>query len=273
MRVHPTGLLALGMVILGIYLFVSAPPPLPSEQEGRLSAQIPIDRVMATIAAENDAVRTLYTREIVGKGQTAGLAFDEFWRKEEVLAGPLPALFLREAAGSVQRTDVPLGLFLGSDYPISSANRFQGEQATVFEKVKETREAVIFFDDASQMHTAMFPDLASAQPCVSCHNEHAESPKTDWVMNDVMGATTWTYPRGSVTMEEYLEIVATVRAGFRYAYSEYLVEAAAFTDPPEIGEQWPSDGYFLPSADVFMEEFAQRASAPSIERILSSREF
>ena len=272
MKVHPTGLVALGMVILGIYLFASAPPPLQNEAEVSASDHIPIDRVLETIAAENDAVRMLYTREIVGKGKTAGLAFDEFWRKEEIQAGPLPALFLREAAGSVQRTDVPLGLFLGSDYPISSANRFQGHQATVFEKVKETREAVIFFDDASQMHTAMFPDLASAQPCVSCHNEHEESPKTDWVLNDVMGATTWTYPRGSVNMEEYLEIIATVRAGFRHAYSEYLVEAAAFTDPPDIGERWPSEGYYLPSADVFMEEFARRASAPSIERILASTE-
>lgn len=35
---------------------------------------------------------------------------------------------------------------------------------------------------------------------------------TDWVLNDVVGATTWTYPRGSVTMEEYLEIVATIPA-------------------------------------------------------------
>ena len=94
MKVHPTGLVALGMVILGIYLFASAPPPLQNEAEVSASAHIPIDRVLETIAAENDAVRMLYTREIVGKGKTAGLAFDEFWRKEEIQAGPLPALFL-----------------------------------------------------------------------------------------------------------------------------------------------------------------------------------
>ena len=272
MKIHPSVLVALITAAFGIYFFVSAPPPLPEQAGSTTTASIPIASVLETIAAENDVVRTLYTRDVVGPGLQGRLAFDEFWRQEEVEAGPLPALFLREAAGSLQRSAVPLGLFLGSDFPIVSANLFEGSQAEVFQQIKDTRESVFFFDEGSQMHTAMFPDFASAQPCVTCHNEHPDSPKVDWVLNDVMGATTWTYPRATVTVDEYLEIVETVRASFRYAYSEYIAEAETFDDPPVIGERWPSEGYYIPSVDVFMEEFGRRASGPSVERILSSRD-
>ena len=54
------------------------------------------------------------------------------WKDEDVQAGPLPALFLRETAARLEASPVPLGLFLGSDYPISPSNRFQGAQAEAF---------------------------------------------------------------------------------------------------------------------------------------------
>lgn len=261
-------LVALTLVVLAIYLFVSAPPVL-SETAGEAEATIPIEKVLETVAAENDIVRALYTGEIVAKGPAVGLAYDEHWREEAVEAGPLPALFLREAARSLQNGEEPLGLFLGSDYPISPSNHFLGEQAAAFQRIKRTRQPEYFYAEDTGQYTAMFPDVAAVPGCVSCHNEHAESPKVDWQLQDVMGATTWTYGKAAVSQQEYLRIVAAVRQGFREAYTAYLEKAETFETPPEVGDRWPADGFFLPSADVFMAEFARRASAATVDRLLA----
>ncbi len=35
--------------------------------------------------------------------------------------------------------------------------------------------------------TAVYADTAVAQACVSCHNEHKDSPRKDFKLKDVMG--------------------------------------------------------------------------------------
>ena len=264
--------LPLGLAVLCIYFFVTAPQPLPDTPTAAMASggiQIPIKTVFEIIAAENDAVRSMYTREIVGKGKKQGLKFDENWRDVSVHAGPLPALFLRETAGSVSKSPVPLGLFLGSDFPISPSNKFNGLAATKFQEIKETGEPRYFFAEDTKRHTAMFPDYASVTPCVSCHNEHAESPKTDWEIGDTMGATTWSYPKDTVTFEEMTEILGALRKGYRDTYESYLKEVSGFENPPPVGEKWPRDGYFLPSSKEFAREMEALASAGTVTRILA----
>ena len=96
--------LSLLLVALCIYLFVTAPAPLPSE---RIAApEIPVSEALTLLAEENKVVRTLWTAEIVGKGKSAGLAFNEDWKEKDVEAGPLPALFLRRAH-ALTRTPLP----------------------------------------------------------------------------------------------------------------------------------------------------------------------
>jgi Protein of unknown function (DUF3365). len=35
--------------------------------------------------------------------------------------------------------------------------------------------------------TAVYPDVAVTAACVTCHNEHKDSPKTDFKIGEVMG--------------------------------------------------------------------------------------
>ena len=195
--------------------------------------------------------------------------FDEDWRDRGVEAGPLPALFLRETAASLEKNRVRLNLFLGSDFPINDANRFDDIQKEKFELLKQTQEPQFFYSEDIQLYTAMFPDLAIVQPCITCHNAHEESPKNDWKLGDIMGATTWSYPNQSVTLDELMTMLAALRKGFRDAYTAYLAKVENFSDLPEVGNKWPKDGYYLPSTDVFMEEASRRASAHTLEAILS----
>lgn len=261
--------IALGLVCLGIYLFVSAPPPLnldTNKEEKKYS----IAEGLSIIAKLNDAARTFYTKEIVGKGQKAGLAFDEDWRKDHVEAGPLPALFLRSTSAFLERSEVPLGLYLGSDYPIVEANLFEGIQAEKYQEIKNDEKAKFFFDEDTKRYFGMFPDYAGAQACVTCHNEHKDSPKTDWVLNDVMGATTWSYPTDSLSTDELLAMIAVYKAGINHTFESYLNKVNSFVEKekPLIGNNWPSNGYFLPSLAAFDDTVTKMTSAALINSVL-----
>ncbi len=246
--------------VAGVYLFVTAPPPLAAEREPA-AHMVPMRTVFAMLERENDAARMLWTREIVERGKAVGLAFDEHWRDAGVHAGPLPALFLRETAQQLERTSMRLSLFLGSPAPINAANRFSGDQAQHFEALAQSRAPQHFVDPSTKLATAMFVDVAITSACASCHNEHADSPKTDWRVGDVMGATTWMYPESEVTTERAIELVRALRTSIRRAYASYLEEVATWPTQPSIGTAWPRDGLALPSEEIFMQELARRSAA------------
>ena len=42
--------------------------------------------------------------------------------------------------------------------------------------------------------TAVYADTAVADACVSCHNGHKDSPRTDFKLNDVMGGVVLRIP-------------------------------------------------------------------------------
>jgi len=250
-----------------VFLFVTAPSPLPLEPE-QAKATVPIERVFEMVEAENDWVRDLWTKEIVQAGKKVNLEFDEDWREDDIDAGPLPALFLRETAKNLERHPLRLSLYLGSDFPISASNRFEGIQLQKFEQIKASNQPQFFFAEDTALYTAMFADIAIANACIRCHNDHKESPKSDWKLDDVMGATTWTYPKQKVSLDESIEILRLLRNSFKAAYSAYIEKARTFKNPPEIGAKWPREGYFLPDVDQFIEEAAQRASIDSLQSLL-----
>jgi adenylate cyclase len=251
---------------LAVYLFVNAPPPLAAGSE--TGARIPIRTVFAMLDHENATARALWAEEIVGKGSAVGLTFDEHWRDDGVNAGPLPALFLRETARNLQRTPLHLSLFLGSQFPINPANQLTGDQATHFAVLAGSKAPQFFADATTGLQTAMFADVAVSDACVACHNDHAGSPKIDWQVHDVMGATTWMYPEASVTTERAVELVRALRASIRQAYADYLAKVATFPTRPTIGTSWPRDGFALPSEDVFMSELARRSSPSTLLGLL-----
>ncbi len=266
---HSKSILWAGIfLVVGIYLFAQRPTPLvDSESAGRV---IPVEKMFRIVAAENNAARELYTKNIVGYGMKVGLGFSEKWREADVAAGPLPALFLREAATSIQKSRIPLGLFLGSDFPIARSNNFGSAQAERFKMMRASSKPQFFYSPDIKLQVAMFADLAVAPGCVTCHNEHPKSPKVDWKLGDIMGATTWSYPKDKVTLEEMVQIISAYRGGVVDAYEAYLAKAAKFSKPPEVGDRWPEDGYFLPSKDVFVKEFERRASGNTISLILQA---
>jgi len=264
-------ILLIGLIVsLNIYLFVSAPPPLESSIS--VKKRFAINDIFEQLALENDATRTLYTKAIVGAGKKQGLSFDERWAEQDVHAGPLPALFLRGISNDISETEVPLDLFLGSDFPIESSNKFKGIQAEKFAQMRLDKKSKFFFDEITGKHIAMFPDYASAMPCVTCHNEHERTSKTDWVLGDIMGATTWAYPEDSLSTDDALKLIAAYRRGVKNTYLQYLkkFDATEIKSKPVIGNKWPSQGNFLPDYETFSDSVQKLVSPAILSTVLKS---
>ena len=252
-----------------IYLFVSAPAPLPEQTTHTNQARfIGSEHMFNAANAVNAAARHIYTSRIVGPGLKSGLRFGEDWAEPDVDKGPLPALFLRLVAQRLEAKPTRLGLYLGSDEPINKSNLFDDVQMAAFETLKRTQQPVVA-DIGSSGFVGMYPDIASAGPCVSCHNEHVESPKKDWVLNDVMGATTWTYPTAQLGAGDYLDTTEQVFEAVEESYARYIEKVTQFANPIAIGNGWP-DGpsLILPDLDVFMAAVRDQAAVAVVDELV-----
>jgi adenylate cyclase len=263
----------LTILILGlmgaIWLFASAPPPLEAAiTRGDDDRSVETRRLFDALDAVNGAARAIYTARIVGGGQKAGLAFGEDWAEPGVDKGPLPALLLRAVAANLEAKPPRVGLYLGSDQPINASNLFTGQGAAAFALVRQTRRPVYSTDPVAGQ-VALYPDLAAADPCVTCHNDHPDSPKTDWQLGDVMGATTWTYPDGTVGAAASLDAIEALYQAIGEAYDAYLARAAGFAEPPVIGADWPEAGRrVLPARAVFMAAVRQASAGAVLDRLV-----
>jgi hypothetical protein len=265
-----TLIVAAAFVLAAIYLFASAPPALPDGAPA--GALVPAETALALLDAENAAIRAIYTREIVGEGGKQGLAFREDWKQDGVAAGPLPALLLRETANRLQLKVPQLGLFLGSDFPLARENLFTGTQATYYQEVKKTLRPRFYFDAALGRTTAMFPDRASAQACIACHNQHPATPKKDWVLDEAMGATTWSYAGRQVPSETLLRMIGQLRASAVDAYGSYLRKVDRFEARarPAVGGKWPREGFYLPDLETFRKAVEAQNSARTLNGLLAA---
>lgn len=255
-----------------IIILINACGGVSEEKESALATEnvFSVEQVLEMVAKENDVTRTLYTKAIVGAGKKQGMKFDEDWRKNEVEAGPLPALFLRGIAVSIKKGDVPLGLYLGSDFPINNANKLKGKQAELFESIKKDHKPQFFYDEDQKLQTAMFADIAGAEACISCHNDHKQTTKSDWKLGDVMGATTWQYPSDSLSYKGAISVLNAYSKGTVDVYKEYLAKVATFkeSEKPEIGDKWPSQGKYLPTPEVFLDSVKKLTAYNTMKKLV-----
>jgi len=270
-KIPKSALTLAALAVVGIYFFATAPSDLDEGVGGR--RDVPVETLFRMLDAENASVRALYTSEVVGPGLKKGLKFQEDWRLKDVHAGPLPALLLRETANRLQQRVPDLSLFLGSTFPIEASNHFKGAQLKFFATLESKREPQFFLDESTGRYTAMFPDIAAAPPCVNCHNEHPKSPRKDWKLNDVMGATTWSFARKDVSVDELVTILAAYRASAIDSYEAYLKKTVAFAPDarPKLGERWPADGMFLPDVATFRTRVEERNSAKTLNALLKAK--
>ncbi len=148
------------------------------------------------------ADRTNYTKLIIqrlGPNGAAAIKPDEHWQDAENGA-PLPAQMFRAGAEAVAEMTTDFTYSLQSTWPINKQN------APRTELEKKGLEYIVanpgqnFYGEEklgdTTYYTAVYPDVAVAAACASCHNEHKDSPRTDFKIGDVMGGVVIRVPLG-----------------------------------------------------------------------------
>jgi predicted small lipoprotein YifL len=151
------------------------------------------DYVHTVIAAD----RAVYADQVVHRLQDVEGIIQSDEKFEEKRALPLPSQMLRMAAKKVAETS-PFRYALISQWAINKANmpRTPFENAGLAAVAKEPARAHTSYETVQgrRYFMALYPDVAVSAACVSCHNEHPESPRRDFAVGDVMGGVVISIP-------------------------------------------------------------------------------
>jgi hypothetical protein len=155
------------------------------------------ERVAELVHQVIEADRTVYTKEVVNRLQLDEevIKASEHFKEDKAL--PLPAQMLRMGAQLVADKGV-FRYALISKWAINKANlpksdfETKGLDAVVAEPGKPFQDTITV--NGKKYFAALYADKAIAPACVTCHNGHKESPKTDFKLGDVMGGVVITIP-------------------------------------------------------------------------------
>jgi hypothetical protein len=180
--------------------------PAAADPADLIPARRAADMVHAALAAD----RQVYAEQVVqrltlaqkvqvvppGGGAPVPLEGREDWRSEHGKL-PLPAQMFRMGAEKVLAASDGFSYLLLSAWPINRQNRGRtpAEQRGLDQV---TRSKQPFYDreelDGRLFFVAIYPDVAVAEACVGCHNQHPDSPRRDFRLGDVMGGVVIRFP-------------------------------------------------------------------------------
>ncbi len=154
-------------------------------------AQVSYKEMADAMHAVMEADRTVYTRMVVNRLQNEEkvIKATEHFKDDKSL--PLPAQMFRFGAEMVAEKKMPFSYSLQSLWPINKQNlpktalEKKGLDAVAKDNTKpfygeETLGKTKYF-------TAIYADKAIAPACVSCHNDHKDTPKKDFKLGQTMG--------------------------------------------------------------------------------------
>jgi Protein of unknown function (DUF3365) len=158
---------------------------------GLAFGQVSYKDMADALHAVMESDRTVYTRMVVNRLQNEEkvIKASEHFKDEKAL--PLPAQMFRFGAEMVAEKKMGFSYSLLSLWPINKQN------AAKTPAEKEGLEAVAkdpskpFYKEETlgkvKYFTAVYADRAVSPACVSCHNEHKDTPKKDFKLGQTMG--------------------------------------------------------------------------------------
>lgn len=154
-------------------------------------AQVSYKDMADALHAVMESDRTVYTRMVVNRLQNEEkvIKASEHFKDDKAL--PLPAQMFRFGSEMVAEKKMGFSYSLLSMWPINKQNAAktaaekEGLEAVAKDPAKafykeETLGKVKYF-------TAVYADRAVSPACVSCHNDHKDTPKKDFKLGQTMG--------------------------------------------------------------------------------------
>jgi len=154
-----------------------------------IDPKIYTDSLFAVMKAD----RTNYTKLVVKRLGPAGadvIKPDEHW--EDIENGTLlPAQMFRAGSEAVAEMTDDFTYSLQSLWPIGKQNgpKTPIEKAGLEYIAENPGENYYGEEKLGEVtyYTAVYPDVAVSDACTTCHNDHKDSPKTDFKLGEVMG--------------------------------------------------------------------------------------
>ena len=148
-----------------------------------------------------EADRTVYTQKIINRltQEEQVIKASEHWEDEKALL--LPAQMFRAGSEEVQKKGGDFSYSLLSLWPINTQNKPKTDlEKKGLQAVIDNPNMPFYGTEAlgdKSFFTAVYADVAVSKACVLCHNNHQDSPKTDFELNDVMGGVVIRIPQDS----------------------------------------------------------------------------
>lgn len=156
-------------------------------KSGGISPQTMTDALHAVMESD----RTVYTRYIVNRlaVKEKVIKASEHWEDEKALV--LPAQMFRYGSEMVAEKNSDFSYSLLSLWPVNKQNSPKTEVEKVGLRYIADNPGKNYYGEeelgGTKYFTAVYADTAVAKACISCHNQHKDSPRTDFKMGDVMG--------------------------------------------------------------------------------------
>ncbi len=176
---------------------ISIELPLNSNNVEGEDYRIPAEVVADYIHSVLESDRQVYSKHVVNRLQENNIVYaSENWWEDNALL--LPAQFLLNASDLILNKNIDLDFKLISSWPVNNhngpANEF--ERKGLKDIVRHPVRPYIEYRNigGKKYFQAIYPDFAVSPACVTCHNNHPNSPRRDFKLNDVMGGIVMTLP-------------------------------------------------------------------------------
>ena len=185
----------LSLTLSGVALaaLVSCTQQTATTSDSPASAGIEPKLYTDSLFAVMNADRANYTKLVVARLGPKGanvIKPDEHW--EDIENGTLlPAQMFRAGSEAVAEVTDEFTYSLQSIWPIGKQNGPKTPiEKTGLQYVVDNPGENYYGEETLgdvTYYTAVYPDVAVSEACTSCHNDHKDSPKTDFALGDVMG--------------------------------------------------------------------------------------
>lgn len=172
------------LLLLGISVMV--------RQAGRLQERLLESTALDSAALLSDTLheaRTLYTQDVVGPAQAAGMKFSHLPGVEGTI--PLPISFTMRLGERIGQRPPTSKLLLYSPYPFpwnKDPDRDDPFRREAWEHLSASDTPFYRFEEHPEGKLLRYATADRMRPdCVACHNSYPGTPRTDWREGDLRG--------------------------------------------------------------------------------------
>jgi len=143
------------------------------------------------LADQVTTLRAFYTQEVVSRAKEGGMRINYDW---DVMPNtlPLPATFTNVLGKQIKKENPGTAIRLYSKYPFPHRKGdevYDGFETEALRALEQNPKASFFRKEVINGRLSMRYAIADVmtEACVTCHNNHPETPKADWKVGDVRG--------------------------------------------------------------------------------------